>query len=236
MPVSIITSQARPGAICFQRATCSALLRHGRADRARPASTSSGPTPCSTTRLAPSGKRSERLRLGPGRNEKVAAARFEQRLGGLARAEAIAVGLDRRSRRNARALGKPAPIGLDCGTVEGQAQRRGAWAPFAVHPELSRDRLSFRREKRAALRQAQGERVSCGPDPSSPVELLDRQLDRLVEAIGVDAPRLRVRPRLIEALHPAMRGRTDARRRPSQSDSWSARRVPSPARIAHAVQ
>ena len=39
--------------------------------------------------------------------------------------------------------------------------------------------------------------------PIRTVERLDRKLDRLVEAVGVHAPRLGVRARLVEALHPA---------------------------------
>jgi len=56
MPVSIITSQARSGAISFHRATCSTVLRQGLAGKRSAASPSSGPTPWSTTRLTFSGK------------------------------------------------------------------------------------------------------------------------------------------------------------------------------------
>src|SRR5690349_4357070 len=40
------------------------------------------------------------------------------------------------------------------------------------------------------------------PIPS--VELLDSECDRLIEAVGVHAPGIRMRSRLIEALHPAV--------------------------------
>ena len=62
----------------FQRATCSGLLSTGRAAEPSAASISSGPTPCSTDELAPSGKRPQRVGLRPGRDEEVAAARLEQ--------------------------------------------------------------------------------------------------------------------------------------------------------------
>src|SRR6476661_3857643 len=46
--------------------------------------------------------------------------------------------------------------------------------------------------------------ISLGLFPISPVEPLNRELERRVEAIGVHAPRIRVRTRLVEALDPAM--------------------------------
>src|SRR6476469_9104705 len=44
---------------------------------------------------------------------------------------------------------------------------------------------------------------SLGLFPISPVEPPNRELERRIEAIGVHAPRLRVRTRLVETLHPA---------------------------------
>ena len=120
MPVSIITSQARPGAISFQRATCSS----GVEDRAEPelsaASTSSAPTPCRTTRLA-SPESSERFGLGPDGHEEVAAAGIVKRSQRLARAEAIAVGLDRRACWHSRTILPASASWTERGAVDGQA-------------------------------------------------------------------------------------------------------------------
>src|SRR5438270_10056690 len=46
--------------------------------------------------------------------------------------------------------------------------------------------------------------IGLGLLPIGSVELLDRKLDRRIETIGVHAPRLGMRTRLIEALHPAI--------------------------------
>ena len=65
------------------------------------------------------GQVSEGFRLRPRRNEEVRTPRFDQCFGSLARTQAIAVGLDGGSGRNARMVLQPTPIGLDCGTVDG---------------------------------------------------------------------------------------------------------------------
>ena len=127
MPVSIITSQARPGAICFQRATCSIVLRHGPSLNVQRRLAIVGPDAVKNDQAGALRKLSERFRLGPGGYEEVPATRFEQRFHGLARAEAVAVGLDRRARGHSRTLLEPAPVGLERGAVDGQAQRIDAW-------------------------------------------------------------------------------------------------------------
>src|SRR4051794_6095708 len=43
-----------------------------------------------------------------------------------------------------------------------------------------------------------------GRFPTTPVEVFNRQLQRLIETASVDAPGIRVRARLIEAPHAAM--------------------------------
>ena len=68
-------------------------------------------------------QRPQLLGFVPGRDEEVAATRLVERLRGFAGAEAIAVGLDRRSGRHAGAVLQPAPIVLKRGAVDGQAQR-----------------------------------------------------------------------------------------------------------------
>src|SRR4051794_2918623 len=62
------------------------------------------------------------LGLGPGRDEEVAAAGLDQRLCRLTRTEPVAVRLHRGTRRDARMPGKPEPVGLDCGTVDGETK------------------------------------------------------------------------------------------------------------------
>ena len=65
----------------------------------------------------------QRLRLGPGGDEEVAAAGRCEPLDDLARAEPIAVGLDRRAAGGAAALlRQPAPVGDQRLAVEHQAQ------------------------------------------------------------------------------------------------------------------
>src|SRR6185503_17565998 len=53
------------------------------------------------------------LGFRPSRYEEIAAPRLDQRLGRLARAEPVGLGLDRRTRRNAGIILKPAPVRLD---------------------------------------------------------------------------------------------------------------------------
>ncbi len=117
-------------------------------------------------------KLSERFRLGPGGYEEVPATHFEQRFHGLARADAVPVGLDGRARGHSRTLLEPAPVGLERGAVDGKAQR--SMHGLAVTALLGRVEIRLR------------------PLPISSVERLDHEFDRLVEAVGIHAPRLRV--------------------------------------------
>jgi hypothetical protein len=80
-------------------------------------------------------------------------------------------------------LGQPPPVGLNGRTVDGQAQR-------TVH-RAAVTALICRVEVRLRLL------------PIRPVELLNHQSHRLIEAVRIDAPRIRVRAGLIEALHAA---------------------------------
>ena len=94
----------------------------------------------------------------------MSAARVQQRLNGLPRTEAIAVGFDRRSGRDARAILKPTPVRFDSGAIDSQSQR-------VVHG-LAVTALLLRVE------------IGPGGFPDHVVELLDGQLNRLVEAIS----------------------------------------------------
>ena len=189
MPVSIITSHGRPGAISFHRATCSALLSTGRAVEPSAASTSSGPTPCSTARLAPSGSWPKLVGFRPGRDEESRGTGLEQRVHRLARADAIAVGLDRRAAGGAGASPRASAncAGARRGRASGEAG--GAWrAPLAGRAcSPSRRALAF-----------------------FPILVPSNCVDRRSSTgssrqLRVDAPRIRVRARLVEALHPAWR-------------------------------
>src|SRR4051812_43144803 len=107
-----------------------------------------------------------------------------QRSHRLTRSKAIAVGLDRCPGRHPRTVLKPAPIVLERGSIEPQSKR-------AVH---------CRRLALLLLRVEFGFR--CRPVPA--VEYLDGQFQGLVEAIGIQAPAVGMRSRLVEALHAAM--------------------------------
>ena len=132
------------------------------------------------------GNGAERFGLGPGRDEEVAAARLVQRLHRLARAKAIAVGLDRRARRHAGAVRAASASWTEARSGRWSGEAGGACTP------------------RLAGRLPSSSRARSWPTfPVAPVEQLDRQLDRLVEAIGVDAPRVGMAARLVEALHAA---------------------------------
>ena len=146
-----------PGAISFHRATCSSVLRHGRAGNASAASRVIRADAVKDDQAALSGQVAERLGLGPGRDEEVAAARFDQRLGRLARAKAIAVGLDRRARRYARR--DPA------------SQRQFDW--IAARSTVRRSGRCMGAAVTGATPARRGSALACFPIAS--VELLDRQ-------------------------------------------------------------
>jgi hypothetical protein len=83
----------------------------------------------------------ELLGLRPGGHEELAALRFVQRAHRLARTKPVTIGLDRRTRRYLGAILQPAPVRLERGAVDGQAQR----AVHRVRPigasRARRDRL-----------------------------------------------------------------------------------------------
>jgi hypothetical protein len=66
-----------------------------------------------------------------------------ERLRGFARSQAVAVRLNRSSRRHSRTILQPAPIFLDGGAIDRQAQRAVHRPPFTVRPELVEGLLFF---------------------------------------------------------------------------------------------
>ena len=102
MPVSTITSQGRP--VSRQRATCSGAVEH------RPRRRVAAPPPCRRAgrRAAPTGSRSPGQGISASASAQVATKKSRQPaclepLHRLARAEAVAVGLDRRAAGGAAA-------------------------------------------------------------------------------------------------------------------------------------
>ena len=128
----------------------------------------------------------QRLGFGPGRHEKVAAARLDQRFGRLARAEAIAVGFHRRARRH------PGIILRASASSTGSLARSIGQAQGAVH-------------RRRRNRANPARRGSPWPVPNSaPSNCSTASSGDCIEAVRVYAPSIGMRSRLIEALHPAV--------------------------------
>ncbi len=122
MPVSTITSQGRP--VSRQRATCSALFSTGRAASLARRDHVARLDAVQHRQFEVARPGHQRLGLGPGGDEEIAAAGRLQPLHRLARAEPVAVGLDRRAALGRAApMGEPVPVGDQRVAVESQPKR-----------------------------------------------------------------------------------------------------------------
>ena len=124
MPVSTITSQGRP--VSRQRATCSGLFSTGRAGDFSADGMSCAPDAVQHREGEVARPGHQRLGLGPGGDEEVAAAGLLQPFHRLARAEPVAVGLDRRAAGRAAApVRQPVPVATSASPSS--VRRRGTW-------------------------------------------------------------------------------------------------------------
>ena len=121
------------------------------------------------------------LRFPPGRHEEITTARGVESVDYLLRPETVAICFYCRSAGDPRAVGEPTPVGSKRILAAGKSK-------WAVHG-------------RALAAPARPVELSLGCFPMASVELLYREGERLVDAMGIDAPRLRMRAWLIEAFH-----------------------------------
>ena len=72
-------------------------------------------------------QRAEPIGLVPRRDEEIAAAGGGERVDCQMRANAIAIGLDRRAARRPRAIRQPAPVAGERGGIDAKAKRAVHW-------------------------------------------------------------------------------------------------------------